>query len=153
MTYKQRDPKDIALADGYEDRRGVPPGMPEIDPKQARRERVRESLREAMEKKKEKEAQIKWQPQPRYDEVFYEGLAWLDGEDELGLLDEQLKEYRSMMDDFPPGEECRSCESVSCAGCVHRKEFMFGRGKFIELIPVLGVNIGEELPLSEQSFL
>jgi hypothetical protein len=41
-------------------------------------------MREAMEKKREKCKQSTNQPEPRYDEVYHEGLAWLDDLEDAG---------------------------------------------------------------------
>lgn len=66
-------PEDVSLADGH---------------KEARRARLRRTLNAALEKRREKMAQVKMQPQLRYDEVYYEGMAWLDGEGVQPKMDE-----------------------------------------------------------------
>jgi hypothetical protein len=66
--------------------------------REARRRKLQARMREAMEKKREKCKQSTNKPEPRYDEVYHEGLAWLDDLEDTG--DEIL--YSTL--DYFPGE-------------------------------------------------
>lgn len=61
----------------------------QIKRKRKKREKLREDLKKRLELKKQKRAtsKVTEQPEPRYDEVFYEGLEWLDS-----LAGEEIKE-------------------------------------------------------------
>jgi hypothetical protein len=64
--------------------------------REARRRKLQARMREAMEKKREKCKQSTNQPEPRYDEVYHEGLAWLDD-----LEDTEDEILYSTLDYFP----------------------------------------------------
>ena len=61
----------------------------QIKRKRKKREKLQEELKKRLELKKQKSAtpKVTEQPSPRYDEVFYEGLEWLDS-----LAGEEVKE-------------------------------------------------------------
>lgn len=103
------------------------------------RQASRESLREAMEKKRKKLEQVTNQPEPRYDEVYYEGLAWLDDLEDTG----DVTVYHSMLDDWPPGEE--SIESDGLDTCFEEEE-QAPENPQQEYYPFLGEPISADPP-------
>jgi len=43
-----------------------------------RNEKIKKRLREILKKNKEAKERAEFRPQPRYDEVYFKGVAWLD---------------------------------------------------------------------------
>ncbi len=111
MTYKHRNPQDIALADGHEERRGLSPKMPEVNfgPKTEGAGICAWCFRVAN--------AITYRAWSAIFGTYYEGSGicsecrkelyeslWC--KDEItDFLDEQYSEYRRIMDEWPPGEE------------------------------------------------
>jgi hypothetical protein len=53
--------------------------LPEIKLSKTRLKKMREEVQRRLAKKREARRTVVPQPPPRYDEVFAEGVAWLDG--------------------------------------------------------------------------